>query len=334
MILHPGVLALNIGSAITLLMLLYATVTGTVIIFRWDYSSSSAAQLMLERRTYLISTLVNYSLGFQVLSLILFIYCLDDIHQLFIGAMCATGSLNANPVGWYALLSKIMVFFLAGFWIALNVIDQKAEEYPLIKLKYLLLILLLPCIVLDFYLQISYFLGLDPAIITSCCGSLFGGDGDGAASSLAALPLVPSMLAFYGYFLVFSMIVCLNLYFASAALRVLLTLASALFLVLAIVSIISFVSTYIYELPTHHCPFDIMQRGYHFIGYPIYLTLLLGSYFGMLPGLFQPLKKISCLRQIIGAAETKWLTWSLTGVTLFVILVTYAINLSKLTYFQ
>ena len=74
MILHPGILALIIGSGITLLMLLYATIIGTIIYFRWDYSSSSASQLLLERRTYLISTLVNYGLGFQVLSLILFMY--------------------------------------------------------------------------------------------------------------------------------------------------------------------------------------------------------------------------------------------------------------------
>lgn len=334
MILHPGVIALIVGSAITLLLLLYATVTGMVIFFRWDYRSSSAAQLLLERKTYLVSTLVNYALGFQIASLILFIYTMDDIHRLFVGAMCATGSFNANPVGWYALLSKLTVFFLAGFWIALNAIDQSAEEYPLVKMKYLLLALLLPCIGIDFFLQLRYFLGLQPDIITSCCGSLFGSGGESAISSLSALPVLPAMAAFYGIFVVFTGLACLTFFLTSGLWRYLLTMTAAAFLVLSILSIISFVSIYIYELPTHHCPFDILQREYNFIGYPVYLTLLAGVYFGMLPGLFQPLKKIPCLREPIVLAEKKWLRWSLVNVALFVTLVTSAVCLSNLTSFH
>ncbi|NOR25905.1 MAG: hypothetical protein GQ542_16260, partial [Desulforhopalus sp.] len=226
MILHPGILALIIGSAITLLMLLYAVIAGGGILLRWDFSSSSAYQLSLERRTYLISTLVNYALGFQIASFILFIYTMDDIHRLFIGAMCATGSLNANPVGWYALLSKIIAFFLSGFWIALNYIDQRSEEYPLVKLKYLLLFLLVPFIGLDFFLQLSYFLGLDPDIITSCCGSLFGGSDGMTVSSLAALPVYPAMTAFYTFFVVFIGIMVLSLLLESGVLRYLLTFSS------------------------------------------------------------------------------------------------------------
>lgn len=334
MILHPGIIALLIGSAITVLMLFYATIIGVTISFRWDYVSSSASQLLLERRTYLISTLVNYGLAFQVASLILFIYTLDDIHRLFVGAMCATGSLNANPVGWYALLSKIVVSFLAGFWIALNFIDQKVEEYPLVKLKYLLLLLLLPIVMADFFLQISYFLGLDPDIITSCCGSLFSSGGEGAMSSLSALPVLPTMIAFYTFYALFAGVVWLNLCFMSGLLRGLLALSSAAFLVLAVVSIISFISSYIYEMPTHHCPFDVVQKHYNFIGYPLYLTLMVGVYFGMLPGLFQPLKKVPCLLETISRLERKWFLWSFGSVTLFVALVSSAVGYSRLTYFQ
>jgi len=78
-------------------------------------------------------------------------------------------------------------------------------------------------------------------------------------------------------------------------------------------SIVSFLSLYIYELPTHHCPFDMLQRQYGFIGYPIYLTLLAAVYFGLLPGLFQPLRRIPSLSGSIAAAEPRWLTWALGG---------------------
>lgn len=330
MILHPGVLALIIGSAITLLMLCYAALIGAIIFFRWDYESSSAYQLALERRTYLISTLVNYALGFQVIALVLFIYTLDDIHRLFVGAMCATGSLNANPIGWYALFSKLFVFFLSGFWIALNYIDQRAEKYPLVRLKYLLLFMVVPCIALDFALQLAYFLGLEPAIITSCCGSLFGSDGENTASTLAALPVLPTMVVFYGFSLSYVGVTILNILYKNGILRYILLLFSVLFLLLSIVAIVSFISIYIYELPTHHCPFDILQREYHFIGYPVYLTLFAGVYFGMLPGLFQPLRKILCLDEEMGVVARRWLQWSLGNTLVFIGFVTYVVSSSKL----
>jgi ABC-type transport system involved in cytochrome c biogenesis permease component len=91
MILQPGVLALIVGSSIILLLLLLAAVLGLKILFRWDITSSSEEQLDLEKKTYLVSTLVQYGLLFEVVSVFLFIYTADDLHNLLVGAMCATG---------------------------------------------------------------------------------------------------------------------------------------------------------------------------------------------------------------------------------------------------
>lgn len=331
MILHPGIIALVVGSLITSLMIFYAAAVGVVIFRRWDYESSSAYQLGLERKTYLVSTLVSYGLGFQLVALVLFIYTVDDIHQLFVGAMCATGSLNANPIGWYALLSKCGVFFLSGFWLALNYVDQRAEQYPLVRLKYGLLCLILPFIGVDTVLQLSYFLGLEPDIITSCCGSLFG-SGTTTAASLAGLPVLPSMIGFYGYTTLLLVLMVANLFFARRLFRLLLSFFAGCYLVVTVVAIISFVSIYIYEMPTHHCPFDILQWGYGYIGYPIYIALLGTVYFGMLPGLLQPLKKRYKLEEATAGLESLWIRWSVVTLIVFLILVTYSIVNSKLRY--
>ena len=96
MILHPGILALIVGSSIVLVMMSYAGWIGVRVLKSWDFDSSSAEQLTLERETYLGSTLAISALGFQVVSALLFLFTVDDIHELFVGAMCATGSLNAN----------------------------------------------------------------------------------------------------------------------------------------------------------------------------------------------------------------------------------------------
>lgn len=331
MILHPGVLALLIGSLLVLYMVIHAEIVGLQILRRWDFTSSSAGQLGLERRTYLVSTLMNYALVFQLLSTFLFLYTLDDVHPLFTGAMCATGSLNANPVGWYALLVKIAVFFLAGLWLVLNHIDQMAEDYPLVRLKYILLSGLLPFIVLDLYLQLRFFTGLDPEIITSCCGSLFDGGGESAAGSLATLPVGRTMPAFYGLAILFMACITLCLFRGKALYRYLLTVFAFAFLAMAIIGIISFISIYIYELPTHHCPFDMIQAGYNFIGYPLYLSLFLAVFFGLLPGVFCPAKKIPTLTAPLHRLERKWLLSSLFFIISFLLLASWQVVFSNLT---
>ncbi len=331
MILHPGILALIVGSTIVLLMLAYAAVVGGIIVRHWDLASSSAAQLALERKTYLISTIMNYVLGFLILSAFLFLYTVDDIHQLFVGAMCATGSLNANPVGWYALVSKIVVFFLAGLWIALNYIDQQVENYPLVRLKYSLLIVFLPVVGLDLFLQVRYFTGLDPDIITSCCGSLFSESGPGVASSLAALPVRPTMAVFYTGFILFFVVSTLCLRSPKGFLRYVHAATAAALFLIALAAVVSFVSIYIYELPTHHCPFDIVQRHYNFIGYPLYLSLFGGCFFGLLPGVFQPLKRVKSLQETIGSIERKWVFLSMACLLIFVGFASYSVVFSNLS---
>src|SRR5512147_2844595 len=136
MVLQPGIIALVLGSGITLLLLTYAAGLGVKILKNWDIESSSEGQLALERKTYLVSTLVRYGLFFEIVSAFLFIYTADDLHNLLVGAMCATGSLNANSFGFPALYAKIMVFFISAAWIAIDSLDNRAEDYPLTKRKY------------------------------------------------------------------------------------------------------------------------------------------------------------------------------------------------------
>ena len=307
MILHPGVLALLCGSGIVLLMILYAAALGLKILLRWDFSSSSEEQLDLERRISLVSTLVSYALGFEILSLFLFIFTVDEIHSLFTGAMCATGTLNAAPLGWYALLLKILIFFAAACWLALNFLDGRAEDYPLVRRKFAWLLLLAPLVGMEFWLQAAFFLNLQPEVITSCCGSLFSAGGGGLAAELTALPVKPLMAAFYAVALLCLAAAWGCLRWNAAAFRWTFSTLAALFFPLSLAAVISFISLYIYALPTHHCPFDLLQQHYGYVGYPLYLGLFGGTLFGLLPGMAQPLKKIPSLQGEILRLEKRWI---------------------------
>ncbi|MEN8190074.1 MAG: hypothetical protein ABFS19_09530 [Thermodesulfobacteriota bacterium] len=331
MIFHPAVLSLLVGSFFVSAMVLLCSLLGIKIITRWDIESSSAEQLELERKTYLISTLMNYVLGFEVLSVFLFIYTVDDIHTIFTGAMCATGSLNANPIGWYLLYTKIAVFFLAATWIAINYVDQRAEDYPLVRFKYKMVLVLAPLLLLDAALTYSYFVDLKPNVITSCCGALFSDSSIGVAASLSSLPVVEMMVAFYVTVIVFlgNGVGCLI--FRKRFLSYLLMATSMLFFVVSIASIISFISLYFYEMPTHHCPFDILQKGYNFIGYPIYICLFGGTFLGFIGGASVLVEKKESLRFIVAEVQKKWITTALVLVILFTLICTWGVVFSNLS---
>ncbi len=111
-------------------LMVTGSVVGLRILRTWDPSSSSENQLALERRTYLVSALVGVALWIEIGSALLFVHTVEDLHELFVGAMCATGSLNANPIGWWVLATKAAMVLLFPVWLALNGLDQRAGDYP------------------------------------------------------------------------------------------------------------------------------------------------------------------------------------------------------------
>ena len=136
MFFKPDILALFISSFLISGMVLYSCFYGALILKYWDINSGSETQLHLERRTYLISTIMAYALAFQLLSFFLFIYTADNLHTFFTGAMCAVGSLNVNQWGFPVVFLKTITFILGGMWLIINYVDNRGYDYPLIKTKY------------------------------------------------------------------------------------------------------------------------------------------------------------------------------------------------------
>lgn len=321
MILHPAIIALLLSSILISFMVLYSAYFGFLILRRWDINSGSELQLDLERRTYLISTILSYVFGFQLISLFLYIYTADNLHVLFVGAMCAAGTLNVNGYGYPALILKIINFLLAGVWLILNYTDNRAYDYPIIKRKYLLLLIITPFILAETAVLGKYLSGLRADVITSCCGALFSTETRGITSEIASLPSIPMKIAFY---------VSMALTFASGSYFYLKGKAGYIFssmsfitFLVSVASIISFISLYYYELPTHHCPFCILQKEYGYIGYPLYVTLLGGTVSGVGVGVLMPFQKTISLKEIIPSIQRRLTVMSLVLYLIFSILTTY-----------
>ena len=135
MFLNSWSIALIICGLVVLFLMGYAARSGIRVLLFWDPESDSNRQIRLENEIWLTSTLVEYALGVQVVSLIVFVLAADYFSQSIVGAMCATGSLLANDFGVPALIVKIGGVFFYGFWIVLHQLDIRSEKYPLVRLE-------------------------------------------------------------------------------------------------------------------------------------------------------------------------------------------------------
>jgi ABC-type antimicrobial peptide transport system permease subunit len=66
---------------------------------------------------------------------------------------------------------------------------------------------------------------------------------------------------------------------------------AVLFFFIGTLNLIIFTSTYIYELPSHRCPYCILQKEYHYIGYIFYISLFLSTAFGISSFIYKGLMK-------------------------------------------
>lgn len=286
MLLQGWAVALLVCFAATATLGLYGAVIAVRVLRYWNHGEDTARQIELEAQTWLSSALVQYGLGCQLFSLLLLVLAADSFAGQLAGAMCAAGAFAANDFGVPALLVKLALVFFSGYWLLLHQLDQQVESYPLVRLKYGYLLLLVPFLLLDGLLLVSYLGSLEPDVITSCCGVLFRSPSTDGRNLLDPFsipllltifyPLAAGLLAFGGW----------------QALRMrrgrpIRPLALAwygggwlLFFPVALWAVTIFFSSYIYAMPSHRCPFDILKADYGGIGYPLYLSLFGGTFLG------------------------------------------------------
>jgi hypothetical protein len=317
-IFQPAIIALLFASGLGLAMLVAAAPFAWQVVRRWNLASGSELQLTLERRTYLFSTLLAFVFAAQTVALLLFVYNADRMSTLFVGAMCAVGALNANAWGFPALIAQIALFFLAAVWLAINHIDTLAPDYPLVRVKYALLIALAPALAATFALQLKYFLNLDADIITSCCGSLFSGEAKSLAAEVSALAPRPAMALFYGALA--AAVIAAVMHARNSArgwTGYLLAGASSAAFAAAIAGIVAFVSLYVYEHPHHHCPFCLLKPEYDWQGYWLYLPLFGATAAGLAAGAVQPFRRIESLRAVVPEVSAKLAAAAMAGFLFF-----------------
>lgn len=330
MLIQSWSIALSISSISILFLGLVALLGGVGVLRYWDHGADTVRQIGLESRIWLTSALIEYGLAFQLLSLILLVLAADGFSSLLVGAMCATGAFLANDYGVYTLASKIVLTFFCGYWVLLHRLDLCSEYYPLVRLKHIWLFVLVPFLALDLFFQSMYLFLLEPDVITSCCGVIFRpSDGDGF-NFLDPFSTPLLLVILYGLaFLLFGLGFHLksNLKQSPECNNWLIGIYSigwALFFMVAIWAITVLFSSYIYAMPFHRCPFDILQAEYNYIGYPIYFSLMTAVFLGTGCGIVQGVRNHRGLAGPVLSFQQTAISASQTLLILFLLLTAYA----------
>jgi hypothetical protein len=148
---------------------------------------------------------------------------------------------------------------------------------------------------------------------------LFSEEGDRITSDLASVPAA-SALPLFG---LASVIFLAALAWARFGRRPVsmgaVVMLSPLILGIGIASIISFVSVAYYELPTHHCPFDLFQGTSGYVGYPLLISLVTAVVSAALPGVLHSLVRRSSLDVLVAKSEKKWLSVAMSAYSVFIV---------------
>jgi hypothetical protein len=155
---------------------------------------------------------------------------------------------------------------------------------------------------IEIYLDFTYFFGISLKEPVFCCSVIFGLSGDNSLF----LGLNTTMLLVLFYLLAF-----LNITLSIQKNELLLFASSIAFLVIAYFSINHFFGTYIYELPTHKCPFCMLQSEYYRVGYLLWSLLFLATFFGI---------SGFVLKHLVGVMMPKLFRYALYFNILFIVL--------------
>ena len=272
-LLSNEVIVYLLSESILYLLLLVAFLATPGLLRRWNFDAFTSEQFRLENRSYLIMTIIFFVMLLKIILLPYFVYTIDKLSDIVPGAMCGAGIIKANSYGNPLLTLKITVLFLSGLWITINRLDLKAKNYPYIKLKLWFFIAIFFLLSVEMGLDILYFTHIETTKPVTCCSVIFGQTGGGNV-----LPFgldIPKLLMLF--YLLYFLIVLTTIAQINAGV----ILSNILFLFIAYYAVVYFFGTYIYELPTHKCPFCMLQKPYHYVGYLVWGLLLSGVFFSI-----------------------------------------------------
>ena len=278
-LLNTQVLVYLLSESVVWFLLAIAFGVSVHILLRWDFGSTGEEQYALERRAYLVMTIILAAFFVKFLLLPFFVFAIDRLSDLVPGAMCAAGVISANDYGLPLLFLKLLLLFLLLLWMAINHYDLEAKHYPWFRPKGWLFVLIFALASVELGMDWAYFTHIDIHRPVSCCSALFG-QLEGANPLPFGLDIPKLLILFYLLYLLAVVATLSEQSWLELA-------AYGLFVIVAYYAVVYFFGTYVYELPTHKCPFCMLQKPYHYVGYLIWGSLFGGVFLGVIASLLR-----------------------------------------------
>ncbi len=292
-LLNNQVIVYILSESILLGLLFIAFVITAGMLKSWDFGSFSQKQFTLERRAYLVMTILIFVFAVKFFLVLYFVFAIDNLSVLVPKTMCAAGVISANDYGMYLLFFKLVILFFLLLWMALNRYDLQARDYPVFRVKSWLFVLIFIMVAVEMWLGLAYFSHIDMLEPVNCCSTLYG-QLEGANPLPLGLDITKLLILFYLLFVVLAGAMF-------SAQKILSIVASILFVVIAYYAVVYFFGTYVYELPTHNCPFCMLQKEYYFVGYLLWGTLFIGVYLSLVSSVMEIYLKIERRKEKMAA---------------------------------
>ncbi|MCK9161492.1 MAG: hypothetical protein M0O97_01860 [Arcobacteraceae bacterium] len=280
MILTSGTVS-YLGTSVAIFSLATIAFIGSVKILKsWDFNSTSNLQYSNEKYSFLISTIIYFLLMIKIILSFYILYLIDSLVPFIKAAMCGVGVINATSYGWYLLGLKIILLVLFGLWISAHNKDMQETNYPFLKFKFRFFILIYLLLIIELILDLQTIIGLDTQRIVSCCSVTFANTnkiGDFISLSRDDMGIT------FGIVFTLYFILGVLSYFRQK-ISIAFGFVSIMMIYTGLLVTIYTFSPYVYELPTHTCPFCLIQKEYHYVGYAFYILLIFGSFFGIKSG--------------------------------------------------
>ena len=173
MILNNYITTYLVCSLLSLFTGLVAALNGFYIWKNWDVNNPAEKQYALEKKVYLIITVVTLGFLLRLLMIPLWFMSLQSMIGSIPGAMCLIGVHNVDaPVSYIATTFKLILPVFYGYWLILNLLDRQVPTQPFMKQKLAALPPLGILIVTETVLDLCFFFSTPPRQV-SCCTSLF-----------------------------------------------------------------------------------------------------------------------------------------------------------------
>jgi hypothetical protein len=250
-----------------------AAAVGSRVARGWRAGAGLEERHELEKRVYLVITLMAVGLSLRLALVPLWFLTLSSLIPHVPGAMCLAGvHMLDSPWSFVASSLKIVVPLVYAYWLVLNALDRRVASQPLMRLKLLLLAPIALLVIVESGLDFHVLASVEPRSV-SCCSSLF----DMPKSDLAKA--VSSSTALWVWLFAGAGAATIGLSILvirqpTMLWRSLLVAAASGTIVTFPLALHSKLSTVLLHAPFHHCLFCVIKMS---VDLPVACALVIGG---------------------------------------------------------